>query len=71
MSRPRIETSPVPVMLLRPAEAAAMIGLSRTKTYELIARGELPSVRFGGSVRVPLDALRALIAHKLTEGARP
>ena len=52
-------------LLLRPVEAAEAIGISRTKIYELLARGELPSIRVGSSVRVPVDALRAWIAQQL------
>jgi excisionase family DNA binding protein len=57
-------------LLLRPVEAAEAIGIGRSKVYELIARGELPSVRIGASVRVPVDALRAWIAQQL-ETSRP
>ena len=32
-------------LLLRPTEAAAAIGVGRSKVYELLARGDLPSVR--------------------------
>ncbi len=44
-------------LLLRPVEAAEAIGISRSKIYELLASGELPSVRIGASVRVPVEAL--------------
>lgn len=53
-------------LLVRPVEAAEAIGNSRTKIYELLARGELsPSVRVGSSVRVPVEALRTWIAQQL------
>jgi excisionase family DNA binding protein len=52
-------------LLLRPVEAAEAIGIGRSKVYELLASGELPSIRIGGSVRVPVDALRAWIAQQL------
>jgi excisionase family DNA binding protein len=32
---------------MRVPEAAELLGLPRTRTYELIARGELPAVRIG------------------------
>jgi excisionase family DNA binding protein len=32
---------------MRVPEAAALLGLPRTRTYELIQRGELPAVRIG------------------------
>ena len=54
-------------LLLRPAEAAEAIGIGRSKTYELLASGELPSIRIGSSVRVPVDALRAWIARQVAE----
>jgi len=54
-------------MLLRPAEAAEVIGIGRSKVYELLASGELPSIRIGGSVRVPLDKLREWIEQKCAE----
>jgi excisionase family DNA binding protein len=47
--------------LITPQEAAAMLGIGRTKTYDLIAAGQLPSVRIGRCVRVPLAGLRAWI----------
>ena len=58
-------------LLLRPAEAAEAIGIGRSKVYELLASGELPSVRIGGCVRVPVDALRAWINRQLADGRQP
>ena len=54
-------------LLLRPVEAAEAIGIGRSKVYELLASGELPSIRVGASVRVPLDALRAWIVRQLAD----
>lgn len=56
-------------LMLRPTEAADAIGVSRSKAYELIARGELPSVKVGGCVRVPVDALRQWIDRQLADRA--
>jgi excisionase family DNA binding protein len=48
-------------------EAAEVLGISRAKTYELIGAGEIPTVRIGGCVRVPVDALREwIVAHTTT-----
>jgi len=55
-------------LLLRPIEAAEAIGIGRTKLYQLLASGELPSIRIGSSVRVPVDALRDWIAQRLERG---
>ncbi len=48
-------------LLLRPAEAAEAIGIGRSKVYELLASGELPSIRVGSCIRVPVAALREWI----------
>ena len=45
-------THPEPIML-RPAEVAALLALSRSEVYRLIERGAIPAVRIGRSVRVP------------------
>ncbi len=44
-------------LLLRPAEVAESLGIGRSKVYELISSGRLPSIRIGGSLRVPIDKL--------------
>jgi len=54
-------------MLLRPAEAAEAIGVSRSRMYELLASGELPSIHVGRTVRVPVAALQAWIAERLKQ----
>ena len=52
--------------LLRVEEAAEWLGLGRTKAYELVYRGVLPSVTIGRSRRVPFAALKAFV-ERLTE----
>lgn len=56
-------------LMLRPAETAEAIGVSRSKAYELIARGDIPSVKVGGCVRVPVDRLRQWIARQVDASA--
>lgn len=51
--------------LLKPPDVAKHLNISRTAAYRLLAAGEIPSVRFGGSVRVdPLDLERYIQEHK-------
>jgi excisionase family DNA binding protein len=52
-------------LMFRPAECAEAIGVSRSKCYSLIASGAIPSIRIGGSVRVPVGALREWINAQL------
>jgi excisionase family DNA binding protein len=54
-------------LMLRPTEAGDAIGVSRSKIYELIASGQIPSIRVDGAVRVPVKALEQWIAAKLSE----
>jgi len=48
-------------LLLSVEEAADKLSLGRTKTYELIASGQLRSVNIGRARRVPIDALSEFI----------
>ena len=43
------------------SEAAEFLGISRAFAYELVARGEIPAVRFGRRVVVPRRALETLL----------
>ena len=54
-------------LLLRPTEAAEMLGISRSKIYELLAAGSLPVVRVGNSVRVPAEVLHQWLQQRLAE----
>jgi excisionase family DNA binding protein len=56
-------------LLLRPAEAAELLGVGRSKMYALLAAGELPSVRLGHSVRVPAEALSKWVLDRTKETA--
>jgi excisionase family DNA binding protein len=51
-------------LVVRVAEAARLLDIGRSKCYDLIRRGELPAIRVGKTVRVPLDALRQWIARQ-------
>jgi excisionase family DNA binding protein len=57
--------------LLRVAEAAQLLNVSRAKAYELIAAGAIPSVRVGASVRVPRAALLEWIERNTVGAGAP
>jgi excisionase family DNA binding protein len=42
-------------------EAAALLGISRTLAYELIARGDLPCVRLGRRIVISRRALVRMV----------
>ncbi len=59
---PRVtRTTPVDALpeLLTPEEFRRVAGLGRATTYDLIRRGQIPSVRFGRVIRIPKSALLA------------
>ena len=42
-------------------EAAEMLGVSRALGYELVARGEIPSLRLGRRIVVPRRSIEAML----------
>ena len=55
-------------LLLRPEEAAEVLGIGRSKVYELMGAGVLGSVRIGGCRRIPAGVLREFV-RQLSDGA--
>jgi excisionase family DNA binding protein len=55
-----------PRLLLTVPEAAAALAISRSKLYELMTAGTVPSVRIDGSRRIPVTALDAYVATLLS-----
>ena len=52
-------------VLLRVTKAAELTDTSRSVAYDLIARGEWPSIRVGRSIRVPVkDLMEWIEANK-------
>lgn len=48
-------------VLLTPVEAAAALGIGRSKLYELLQSGRLPSVRIGSCRRIPADSIHRFL----------
>jgi|TARA_R100000306_G_C4350953_1_gene130121 excisionase family DNA binding protein len=57
-----VEESP---LLLRTEEAANLLRIGKSTLYELIRVDNLPTVRFGRSVRVPRKALERWLDFKV------
>jgi excisionase family DNA binding protein len=51
-------------LLLTPPEAAMMLGIGRTKLYELIRSGELVSITIDRARRIPKVAAEAYVARR-------
>ncbi|MGZ4531304.1 MAG: helix-turn-helix domain-containing protein [Mycobacteriaceae bacterium] len=58
-------------LLLRPTEAADILGIGRSKLYELLQAGALDSVRIGACGRIPLDALSEMVARLRQQSRTP
>ena len=52
-------------LLLRTDEVASLLGIGRTKVFELLSSGELPAIRIGRSVRISREHLEAWIDEAL------
>ena len=51
-------------VLLDSRDVARLLGLGRTKVFEMMARSELPVIRIGRCVRVPREALMEWISDE-------
>jgi excisionase family DNA binding protein len=56
-----IEEDDMDRLLLTPTEAAAALGIGRSKVYELMLTGQLESVHIGTCRRVPAEALHSFL----------
>jgi excisionase family DNA binding protein len=54
-------------LLLRASEVAKLLGLGRSKVYEMMQHGQLPVVRIGKAIRVPSQALSDWIRAKTAQ----
>ena len=65
----QVAPEPGPRLLLRPTEAADVLGIGRSTVYELMRAGRLRSVKIGGCRRVSLVALTEFVAELERESA--
>ena len=56
-------------LLLSVEEGAAQLRIGRSRMFDLIRRGEVLSVKVGGSRRIPYDSLRAYVDKLVAEQA--
>ena len=61
----------VTVMTITVTEAACRLGIGRNSAYEAVRRGEIPTIRIGKRILVPISALDRLLEgsceHSRTE----
>lgn len=61
--------NPYAVPVVTVEVAGQLVGMSRRSAYRAVEAGELPTIRLGGRLHVPVAALYALLA--LPTPARP
>jgi len=57
-------------MVLKPSEVSEVLGIGRTRAYELLSTGELPSIRIGKSIRIPVTALKQWMEERQSENGK-
>lgn len=57
-------------LLVDSREVARRLAIGRTKTFQMMASGELPTVRIGRCVRVPIAALDSWIDTQLAKNTK-
>ena len=56
------------IHLLKPAEVAVALGVSKSRVYSMLSAGQLPVVRIGKSVRCPSEELGAWVKSRIRPG---
>jgi excisionase family DNA binding protein len=52
-------------------QTAALLGISRTHAYELVARGDLAHVRLGRRIVIPHQTIERLLTITVDQSATP
>lgn len=52
---------PPPRLTVRIADATKMLGIGRSKLYELIGAGEVETIKLGAATLIIVDSIQALI----------
>ena len=58
-------TNNVEPLLLTIPQVAAMLGLGRSKVYDLIREEGLPTAKFGTAIRVPAEELKQWVKQRI------
>ena len=66
----RNPTAAIPVLALRPREAAAALGVSERTLWAWTAAGEIPFIKRGACLLYPVEALRRWLDAQAEGGGR-
>lgn len=65
MHKRKQSVAPVEPLMLTIPQVSAMLGLGRSKVYDLIRKEGLPTAKFGTAVRVPAEELRQWVKRRI------
>ena len=60
----------LPVLALRPREAAKALGISPRTLWTLTTQGHVPHLRLGRAVLYPVDSLREFLGEQAKKGTK-
>jgi excisionase family DNA binding protein len=65
MHKRRQHATTIEPLLLTIPQVSAMLGLGRSKIYDLIREEGLPTARFGTAIRVPAEELKEWVRRRI------
>jgi excisionase family DNA binding protein len=67
--KPSAKTEPqIPCLAMRLREAAKAIGVSERTLWKWVDKGEVPHIRRGKVILLPVDSLRKWLKHEAEQG---
>ena len=61
---PNAEEARLPQLTVRIADAVTMLGIGRSKVYELIGTGELETIKLGSATLILVESITALVERR-------
>ncbi len=58
------EETRLPRLTVRIADAVTMLGIGRSKVYELIGTGEIETIKLGSATLILVDSITALVERR-------
>jgi excisionase family DNA binding protein len=64
LDAPATEVAQISPLSVRVKQACQLIGIGRSKLYELIAAGEIETIKVGAATLIPMSSLVSLIESR-------
>lgn len=63
ISSDTFKNAPLPRLTYRVSEVATILGISPAKVWKMLADGEIPRIKFGGSTRIRRADIEAILIN--------